>query len=533
MKRAFEILSLIAVLVLAYWLRVTDPYYLSDLPIVPDCAQYTVAGYNLAHGKGLWIYINDLRLPLNYPCGFPMILALFYLMTGAALHSAIYVVLAFGLLSILLVYFFARSVFGALTALISTLLLAVAPLYVGYSQVLISDMVSNTFIVIGLWLSWTAAVREGRSAPLWILAGISCGFSATVHMLSGITVVPLCAACICGARGRLREGIRGLAYALVGFIAGFSPVLVYNLMAFGTVFTTGYDYWARWGEGQSNFSLSYALSNTAVSERGDGRSNVTYYLWHFLGLSWPTFFAPYFPSVLLLACMGAFTCMRKGRRLKRGRFCFASISASLVLATLLVLFFYSFQMSKFFLPVVPFMCVLAACGIVTLLKVFGDGSVKGRLLRIPVAILLAVTAWGAAKPFMGKEFKSHAPTWWYEGLKTLDRIAPQDAVLISGIDGVYVTHYFIEGTRRRYMPISREVEYVRQRDLPLKVAVEEPGYIGNLLASGKRVYMDGFTFSWWGRYRAELGQKFRFAPVATYYNGQLRIYELLPKATAD
>ena len=529
MKKALEILAFIAVLALAYWLRATDPYYISDLPIVPDSAQYAVGGYNLAHGKGLWIYINDSKLPLNYPCGFPMILALFYLTTGAALHSAIYVVLAFGLTSILLAYLFARGVFGPFVALVSALLLTVAPLYVGYSQVLISDMVSNTFIVAGLWLAWSAAARERRSTPVWILAGTCCGFSATVHMLSGITVVPLCVACVCGARGRLRDGIRLLACALGGFIVGFSPVLIYNLMALGSVRTTGYDYWARWGEGQRNFSISYALSNTAVSERGDGRSNVTYYLWHFLGLSWPTFFAPYFPGVLLLACIGASAFMGKWGRLKLVGFCFASMSVSLVIATLLVLFFYSFQMSKFFLPVVPFICVLAALGVVTLLNVFKDSSIKGRLLRIPVALLILVAVWGCARPFMGGESAHHAPTWWYEGLETLNRIAPQDAVLISGIDGVYVTHYFIEGTRRTYVPISREVEYIRQRNLPIPVAVEDPGYVGNLLANGKKVYMDGFTFNWWARYRAELGKKFRFVPVATYYDGQLHVYELLPR----
>ncbi|MEJ2745227.1 MAG: glycosyltransferase family 39 protein [bacterium] len=529
MKKALGVLLLAAILALAYWLRVTEPYYISDLPIVPDSAQYAVAGYNLAHGKGLWIYINDLKLPLNYPCGFPMILALFYMITDASLHSAIYVVLAFGLLSILLVYLFARTVFGTFTALVSALLLTVAPLYVGYSQVLISDMVSNAFIVLGLWLAWSAATRERGRTALWILAGISCGFSATVHMLSGITVVPLLAACLCGARGRPREGIRGLAYALGGFIVGFSPVLIYNLMAFGSVCTTGYEYWARWGEGQSNFSLSYALSNTAVSERGDGRSNITYYLWHFLGLSWPTFFAPYFPGILLLACVGAFACMGKRGRMERGRFCFASMSVSLVLVTLLLLFFYSFQMSKFFLPVVPVICVLAARGVVILLGVFKDSDVKSRLLRVPVAILIAVTAWGCARPFMDAGIRRHAPTWWYEGMKTLNRIAPRDAVLISGIDGVYVTHYFIEGTDRSYVPISREVEYIRQRNLPLPIAGENPGYIGSLLASGKRVYMDGFTFNWWARYRAELGRRFRFVPVATYYDGQLHIYELLPR----
>ena len=590
----FEVLSLAAVLVLACALRYTEPYYLADLGIVPDCGQYAIAGYNLAHGKGLWIYINDLKLPLNYPCGLPMILALFYLFTGAALHQAIYVVLAFSLVSILLVYCFARRVCGPATAILSALLLSVAPLYVGYSQVLISDMVSNTFIIAGLWLSWLAAIRERRDAWRWILAGLCCGFSATVHMLSGITVIPLCAACVRGARGRLRDSILLLVYALSGFVVGFSPVLIYNAAACGSVFRTGYDYWARWGEGQHNFSLMYAIRNTAVSERGDQRGNVIYYLWHFLGLSWPTMFAPYFFGALLLALFGAAYCAagvgwsnrvflravlasltacalavwlliasgtapvelpwiyalclfaagaiavllpwdglpaREGEG-GRGISTFGAMSVLLIVATVLVLFFYSFQMAKFFLPVVPFICVLAAYGIVVLVRECSGVGIRRLLLRVPVAILIAVTAWGCAKPFMSGQFTHHAPTWWYDGFKVLNQIAPDDAFLISGIDGVYVTHYFIQGTHRTYMPISREVEYIRQRDLPLKVAAESPDYIRELLRGGKKVYMDGFTFNWWASYRVAMERDFVFVPVAPYYGGRLHMYELKPRAAS-
>ncbi len=606
MKKTGELLLLAAVLVLAYALRYTEPYYVSDLGIVPDCGQYATAGYNLAHGKGLWIYINDLKLPLNYPCGFPMILALFYLLTGAALHQAIYVVLAFSLVSILLVYLFARRIFGPATAILSSLLLAVSPLYVGYSQVLISDMVSNAFIVAGLWLSCLAAARERRDAWMWILAGMCCGFSATVHMLSGITVIPLCAACVSGARGRLRGSFPLLAYALSGFAVGFSPVLVYNAVACGGVFTTGYDYWARWGAGQHNFSFMYAIRNTAVSERGDQLGNIIFYLWHFFGLSWPTFFAPYFFGVLMLAVFGAASCaaaVRCGNRIflpallaplaasalavwfliasgtapvrmpwvyvvcliasgiiavllrwtdqpvgkgeaVRGVSTFIAISLLLIVTTVLVLFFYSFQMAKFFLPMVPFVCVLAAYGTVVLVRAClpatafsfshsGDGSAIRLLMRVPVAVLLGVVAWGCAKPFAGGDLRHHAPTWWYEGFRVLNSIAPDDAFLISGIDGVYVTHYFIRGTHRTYMPIAREVEYIRQRDLPLTVAAERPDYIKELLENGKKVYMDGFTFTWWARYRAEMERDFRFTPVATYYGGQLHVYELSLRSGAE
>jgi len=524
MKKAIEWFALAAVIALACALRYTDPYSVADLAIVPDSAQYAISGYNLAHGKGLWLYINSVRLPLMYPCGFPLILAFWYILTGSALYQAIYVILAFSLLSIILTWLFARSAFGALTAFFSALLLCVDPLYVGYSQVVISDMVSNAFIVSGLWMGWRASVRDCRSRWLWFFAGLSCGFAASVHLLSGVTLIPLWMACLLGARRGRRDLLFSLVLVSLGFLSGLAPTLVYNQIAFGNILTTGYSYWPRWGEGQSNFSLHYALRNTAVSERGDQRGNIVYYLWHFFGLSWPSLFAPYFPSILLLAIIGGTACFRRSEA--RGRLSFCAMTILLVLVTLAVLFCYSFQMAKFFLPLVPFVCILAGYGITVLFAACAGTSVRNRLLRIPAAALLVVTAWGCGKPFVGGENSARAPTWWYEGLTLLDRIAPQDAFLISGIDGVYVTHYFIRDTRRTYLPISREVEYVKQRGLPLKVATEDTAYLNDLLRRGKKVYMDGFTYAWWTQQRVLMERRFSFVPVASYYGGSLRLYEL-------
>lgn len=586
MRNMLECLALAAVLALALVLRYSEPYYLSDLAVVPDSAQYTVAAYNLAHGKGLWIYINDLKLPLMYPCGFSVILAAFYLLTGAALHYAVYIVLAFGLACIALAYLFGRAVFGRPAALLSALLLAVAPSCVGYSQVLISDMVSNTFIILGLWLAWEASRREGGNQVLWMLAGVSCGFSTTVHMLSGVTVAPLIAACLCGGSCP-RDRMRAVALALLGFVIGFGPQLAYNGIVFGNIFSTGYGYWQRSGKGQEYFSLRYAIRNTAVSERGDQQGNIPYYLWHFLGLSWPTLFAPYFFEVLLCACIGGAACLARavgtfrtklfargvilsialcaagavilmtsgtftaeypavyplcilvtgacaalviarphgsfGERQGRGIRTFGVMSAVLIVFTMGVLFFYGYQMSKFLLPIVPFVCMLAGCGIAIVLGASRGGN---RYARVAVAALLAVTAWGCWRPFAASHFRSRAPTWWYEGLDLLDRTAPGDAVLISGIDGVYVTHYFVKGSRRSYVPISREVEYVQQRDLPLPVALNDRLYLRGLLLGGRKVYMDGFTYVWWARHRALLEREFALVPVAPYYGGNLHLYEL-------
>lgn len=575
MKRALEWLSVAAVISLAAVLRFTDASSLRDLAIVPDNAQYAVGGWNLARGRGLWIYINDLKLPLQYPCGFPLILAVFYLATNAALHQAVHLVHLFALATILLVYLFARSVFGRRIALLASFLLAVAPSSVGYSQVLISDMVSNAFIVAGLWLAWQAAARNDTRPGPWAAAGALCGFSAAVHLLSGLTVVPLAAASLCGACVGRRRFPAPLLWALAGFAAGFSPVLVCNAVAFGNPFRSGYDYWARWGEGQRNFSLAYAWRNTAVSERGDGRGNLGFFVWHFLGRSWPTLFAPYFLTVLpfaaagaaagivptrrwaalpigvlaaaatacailfplaswvnapLLAAAAAALFFPAARAAGRGARLFALIASTLAGSVVLVLLFYSFQMSKFLLPIVPLVCILAARGVLLLAEACRGPGAFPVLLRLPVAALFALTAWGCALPFAGGHFSRPEFPWgWHEGIELLDRIAPPDAILISGIDGVFVTHYFVKGTQRVYVPMSRDIEYVRHRKLPLSTAMDDPAYLAAAAAKGRRIFMDGFTYHQWAGVRVAMEKQFIFVPAASYRGGALRLFELRPR----
>ncbi|MDD5557049.1 MAG: glycosyltransferase family 39 protein [bacterium] len=525
MKRAAEYAILAAILSLAAWLRAVPPSAVADLAIVPDSGQYAVAAHNLAHGRGLWIHINDLRLPLMYPPGFPLILAAFYRLTGAPLHDAVRVVGAFGVAAVLLTYLFARGVFGAATAALAALLLAVAPSSVGYSRVLISDMASNTFLVAGLWLAWRGTSGDGARPLLWLSAGLCCGLSASIHLLSGMSVVPLAVAAGLAARGNPRGTLARLVPAAAGLAAGLTPVLAYNHAAFGSMFENGYEYWALRGRGKPNFSLRYAFANTAVPEGGTVAGNIGYYLRHLFGLSWPTLFAPYFPSVLVLAALGAAACLGDDRD---GAFAFAAMAVSFILSVVCALFTYSFQMAKFLLPVVPFACILAARGAAALAGRCRGAGVRPLLWRIPAAAILAVTAWGCVEPLRRARAEGEASIGWHEGLRLLDRLAPVDACLVSGIDGVIVTHYFVGETGRLYIPVSAEAEYVRHRPLPVRTAAEDPAFLEELMAAGRKVYMDGFTYRWWGAPRRALEREFVFRPAASYHGGAMTIYELLP-----
>lgn len=43
---------------------------------------------------------------------------------------------------------------------------------------------------------------------------------------------------------------------------------------------------------------------------------------------------------------------------------------------------------------------------------------------------------------------------------------PDDALIISDLDGAYVTHYLLKGTERDYLPLDRGVEYASKYAQP-------------------------------------------------------------------
>ena len=84
--------------------------------------------------------------------------------------------------------------------------------------------------------------------------------------------------------------------------------------------------------------------------------------------------------------------------------------------------------------------------------------------------------------------------------------------------------------RSGYVPVSRDIEYVRHRKLPLTTAVEDTAYLAASAAKGRRIFMDGFTYHNWGGCRTALERRFIFVPAASYRVGALHLFELHPRA---
>jgi hypothetical protein len=261
---------------------------------------------------------------------------------------------------------------------------------------------------------------------------------------------------------RARQGfIRATAVLLFPMAAAAAVTLVYNATAFGSPLRNGYKFWAAIPMDYPAliFSASYFKMN--------------------LGLLVHTVF-----PFLLAVGIAAWLLVRKRERvaLASSRRTFQDVLTFLILTTgpiLLFHLFYFFPSDRFHIPMFAGAAVLAG-GMLGLL--FRPGTTQLLKWLLPGLLLLAIGARIAVpEPLPHRRLAA-------------DRVrahTPDNALIISAIEPVYLERIAGHGSSRRMVPISRHVEYaskllVRKRvDLPNPSALNwRNGRLNALLRSG-------------------------------------------------
>jgi 4-amino-4-deoxy-L-arabinose transferase-like glycosyltransferase len=257
----------------------------------PDGLEYAAQAVNLDQGRGAVLHFGGYSYPSRYPEGYPLILAAALPIIGhdvARLHA---VTIAIGLCAIVAIYLLALKLFGRSSAILAAVLLALSPVFVTYSTLVLSDVPTMTVTILAAWVLVRATDEESRSEratalyATWIILGFIAGFSAIMRPTNAMIVGAIALALIAVPPKGL--DIPGMATAAAGFCVALAVMPLFQLRSnainFGSALTSGYGWWVPEVYLQSGHQLNVAhLFGPTLPRNPHG--NVPVYVTALLGL---------------------------------------------------------------------------------------------------------------------------------------------------------------------------------------------------------------------------------------------------------
>ena len=476
--------------------RWTNPTRAADLHPRPDAFEYEEAARNLIEGNGYSLIFDEQKFPPRYPVGFSLILVPALWFDGAT-GGGVRVALAAAAVAIILTWRLGALTGGMLSAAAAALFLAVSPLHVSLSQVVMSDVPSSALVL--LLALWTMALeRRDRGPGGWFALGAAIGLAASVRFTNAFLVPPI-ALTVALRSETLRPRVLRLASLTAGVCVGLAPVLWHHAAVFGSPWKTGYDFWVgarylEWRFAAGPAPVVWTEVNPLAYARvlaGDGRL-----------YTWP---------IAVLMVIGCFVGLRR-----RGP---ARTLVTLALGFTGALFafhsFFFWQADRFFIPALPLLAVLAALPL-------GHGA--PRLVRgAAVALaLLGVVGTPRSAQRMDRGFREVA------ALRDIgQRIEPNAVLMVRTNPAFFERILRAPGVDRLWIPLGlcEWRRAIRQAGLRgyapasptpwILDAIEGPGDVARigerlapLMADGRPVYLAavrGFDIEFLGALRNTLG----------------------------
>lgn len=445
----------------------------------PDHAEYALGALNLLERGTYAIELNGKLYPPRYPFGYStFFVAPVLAVTGPEPRHAVYASLFSGIGVVVLLAAVAWRGFGGVTASVSVFLLLVYPLFLKYTREVLADA-ALTALFLGvfagaLWL------RPGRWR--WLVFGASIGLAASVKFsLVFAAVFPWLAVRLrdtqddapetaCrrpsdGWFGRLRRRFPLDLCLAAGIGIGVLPTLIYNARTFGEPLRTGYHYWC---------SVPYDFPSLTFSPRflwtsadGTGPGNLVYYL---LPGGEMTEKTPYFAIQLIywLLVLGGMVLGWNAPGVTRRAVRLTAAGAGVQFAFFAMHFYAN---TRLLLPVYVLLLPAGVYAVVRILRVPLELE-RSRTVALLAAVFLAAGFWLIGPHYV--QFRDIGPGYRNVLTAAADRLLPDDALIISDLDGAFVTHYLLEGTRREYLPLDRGVEYASKYAQPRRPPAAQP-----------------------------------------------------------
>ncbi len=261
-----------------------------DLMPWPDGLEYAAAAVNLDRGLGPVLHFGGYSYPSRYTEGYPLILAAAYPILGHHVELLCLATAVMGLIAIVALYVLAFRMFGRLSAIASCALLALSPVFITYSTLVLSDVPTMTVTILAALAFFHASEAEDATpaSPLRIvyaaLCGLLAGFTVMIRPTSAAMLLGIAAAMIVV---RFRRGFINLLPAAMAFGLAFAIFPIWqawtNYRHLGGLTASGYMFWVPevYGSFGKTFSARFLFGPTMP---GNPYGNVLSYVLTLSGL---------------------------------------------------------------------------------------------------------------------------------------------------------------------------------------------------------------------------------------------------------
>lgn len=421
---------ILLLLIAAIWMA-RSPYSASNLEVPPDSVEYALAPAQMLETGHYQIVADGRALPPRYPPWFSVAVILpVYALFGAEPGNAILGVTIFAVTGVGIAWAIGRQISGAAGGILAGLGLLAVPSYSAWATQVMSDVPCAVLVLAGCWLFLQIrAHAEKDELSLFWIAGLLVALATLFRPVSAAMLLPFAVAAL-WPWGFRRALVRNTAL-LIPMVGAAAVSFAYNKATFGSPFRSGYDFWS-W-TGSTRVETLFSISSVGPNSR------------MLLGTAFP---------ILLGICVATDIVLRRTKpaaRIKvaprlRDLVFFVTSAGTPILVFHL---FYSYPADRFFLPILVGVAVIAG----SMLGLLVNEDYHHTMGVVLAALLLLVTFARIVVPEPVPQRRIAA-----------DRIrqnTPDDAIIISAIEPVFLEQRVARGSNRRIVPLSRDVEYAR------------------------------------------------------------------------
>ncbi|MFZ0888507.1 MAG: glycosyltransferase family 39 protein [Candidatus Binataceae bacterium] len=428
----------------------------------PDGLEYAASAVNLYQGRGAVLHFGGYSYPSRYTEGYPLILAAAFPIVGHRVAELGAVSVAMGMLALVALYILVFRMFGRTSAAVAGSIMAVSPVFVTYSTLVLSDIATLAVTILAaLALKRATDAEEARehaperSAALayWALFGVFAGFTVMIRPTNATMLAGVALSLAVVRPPTLRQAMAGGIAFAVGFIPFPAWQAHENAAHLGGAFASGYVFWVPevYGVFSRTFNLSF-LAGPTMPRNPSG--NISVYLGAIAGLDGFTGFHLYPFGAAAFAAIGLGRALRSPVNRATTRVILFGLGFLAALTALYL--FYFFTDVVFILPTCFVLFAAAGYGATLANRSLAARWRKSRRSTRDYAIIAGAIALDliVALSILGElnARLSAAPreSRMIPALLALERRIPADATVISNISLQFLELY-VPGTNRSFI----------------------------------------------------------------------------------